>query len=718
MKINLKAYSGNILLFLNTLIVFLLIFENELIIPQWLQPLGRMHPMLLHFPIVLLLVSLIMEFLQFNIKEDSRAFYQNITSNIMFSGILLAAITVIMGIFLSLEDSYEGGEVLNWHKWSGVSIVFFASLIFIFRSSNWYKDVVAKAAAIILSVIIVIAGHFGAVLTHGENFVLEPVTKSQLVPIEQALVYDHVIQPIFQEKCVSCHSDEKLKGKLKLTDSASIMKGGKTGKLFVPGDPQVSLLLERIHMPMSNKKHMPPSGKPQLSPEEVRILFNWIKDRPDFKRRVLDLPATDSIRILAAARLQPAVKVDDEYDFAAADEETIEDLNNFYRMVSPVAMESPALAVSFFNKGAYNSKSLQELSEIKEQIVSLRLSRMPVKDEDLDFISELKELRKLDLNFTDINGSGLKDLSTLKKLKVLSLSGTKVKLQQLLPLISNKNLRELSVWNTSLTEKDILQLKKANSSLNIITGFKDDGTTLIQLSKPLLNNDSRVFLSRSNIQLAHPRKDVIIRYTLDGKDPDSLISPVFKKDIMITENAVIKAKAYKAGWKSSEISTFTFYKSAFKPDNISLLSIPDISYKGNGTKTLIDGQLAEPDINNTNWQGFKEKDMLLILNFKQPVKISSTVLNSIVNVNSSVFPPVRIEVYGGSDPDNLKLLNSFDPEMPAQKDPQQTFKYEVKFKPVSVSYLKIIAKPVKKLPSWHPAKGKPALILFDEILIN
>lgn len=718
MKINLKAYSGNILLFLNTLIVFLLIFENELIIPEWLQPLGRMHPMLLHFPIVLLLVSLIMEFLQFNISEDSRAFYQSITSKIMFSGILLAAITVIMGLFLSLEDSYEGGEVLNWHKWSGVSIIFLASLIFIFRASNWYKDAVAKAGAIILSFSIVLAGHFGAVLTHGENFVLEPITKSQLVPIEQALVYDHVIQPIFQEKCVSCHSDEKLKGKLKLTDSTSIMKGGKTGKLYVPGDPQVSLLLERIHMPLSNKKHMPPSGKPQLSPEEVRILFQWIKDRPDFKKMVIDLPANDSLRILAAARLKPSVKVGEEYDFAAADEETIEDLNNFYRMVSPVSRESPALVVSFFSKNAYNSKSLEELSEIKEQIVSLRLSRMPVKDEDLDFISKLKELRKLDLNFTDISGSGLQDLSALKKLQVLSLSGTKVKVQQLLPLISNKNLRELSVWNTSLTEKDILQLKKANSSLNIITGFKDDGTTLIQLSKPSLKNNSRVFLSRTNVQLNHPRKDVIIRYTLDGKDPDSLTSPVFKKDILISDNAVIKAKAYKAGWKSSEISNFTFYRSAFKSDSISLLSIPDINYKGNGTKTLIDGQLAEADINNTNWQGFKEKDMLVILNFKKPVRISSTILNSIVNVNSSVFPPSRIEVYGGSDLNNLKLLNSFDPKMPAPKDPQQSNKYEVKFKPASVSYLKIIAKPVKKLPSWHPAKGKPAFILFDEILIN
>ena len=718
MKISLKAYSGNVLLFLNTLIIFLLIFENELIIPEWLQPLGRMHPMLLHFPIVLLLVSVIMEFFQFKIKEDSRDFYRDITSRIMFSGIVLAAITVIMGIFLSLEDSYEGGNVLNWHKWSGLSIVFFSTLIFIFKSRIWYKQGLAKAGAIILSLSIVLAGHFGSVLTHGENFVLEPVTKSPLVPIEQALVYDHVIQPIFQEKCVSCHNDEKLKGKLKLTDSVSIMKGGKTGKLFVPGDPQVSLLLERIHMPLGNKKHMPPSGKPQLSPEEVRILFTWIKDHADFKKKVIDLPADDSLRILAAARFKPVAKIEDEYDFAAADEETIENLNTFYRRVSPVSMESPALAVSFFSKNAYNSKSLEELSEIKEQIVSLRLSRMPVKDEDLNFISKLKELQKLDLNFTDISGSGLKELSALKKLQTLSLSGTRINLQQLLPIISNKNLRELSVWNTSLTEKDIQQLKKVNSSLNIITGFKDDGKTLIQLSNPALKNNSTVFMSRTNIQLSHPRKDVIIRYTLDGTDPDSISSPVFKNDIMISENAMIKAKAYKSGWKSSDVSSFTFYKSAFKPDNINLLSIADISYKGNGNRTLIDGQLAVNDINNTNWQGFKNKDMIVILNFKKPVQISSAIMNSIVNINSSVFPPTQIEVYGGSDLNNLKLLKTISPKMPVQKDPQQLRKYELKFNSTSVSYLKIVATPLNKMPSWHPGKGKAALILFDEILIN
>ena len=718
MKINLKAYSGNILFFLNTLIIFLLVFENELIIPEWLQPLGRMHPLLLHFPIVLLLVSLVMELFRTKIKEENQEFFQLITNRILLSGIVLAAVTVIMGIFLSVEDSYEGGDVLSWHKWSGVSIVFLASLIYISKGSNWYRDTIAKAGAIILAFTIVLAGHFGSVLTHGENFVLEPITKEPVVPIEQAMVYDHVIQPIFQEKCVSCHSAEKLKGNLNLTDSISVMKGGKSGKLYVAGDPKVSLILERIHMPMTEKKHMPPSGKPQLSQEEIRILFQWIKNRPDFKKRLLDLPLDDSLRIIAASRFKSLENIEQEYDFKAADDEIIESLNTFYRMVRPLSVESPALAVSFFSRNDYSSKSLEELGEIKNQIVSLRLSRMPVKDADLNFISKLKELQKLDLNFTDITGSGLDDLGSLEKLQVLSISGTKVKIDQLLPLVSNKNLRELSIWNTPISEKDVLKLKAANKSLNIITGFKDDGSTLIQLSKPTLKNSSRVFASGANVEIIHPIKDVFIRYTLDGSDPDSLKSPVFKKQIPISKNSTIKTKAFKSGWKSSEISTFTFSKSTFKPDNITLLSIADISYRGHGTRTLIDGQLADADINHTNWQGFKEKDMIVVLDFKKPVQVSSAVLNSIVNVNSPVFPPSRIEVYGGTDLNNLKLLNSYDPKMPGQKDPQVFKKYEIKFKPTSVSYLKIIAKPLKKLPSWHSGKGKAALILFDEILIN
>ncbi|MEO7487448.1 MAG: hypothetical protein ABIU77_10120, partial [Ferruginibacter sp.] len=45
----------------NCLLVFLLIFEKGLVVPPWVQAVGRMHPLLLHFPIVLFLLCIFWE---------------------------------------------------------------------------------------------------------------------------------------------------------------------------------------------------------------------------------------------------------------------------------------------------------------------------------------------------------------------------------------------------------------------------------------------------------------------------------------------------------------------------------------------------------------------------------------------------------------------------------------------------------------------------------
>ena len=71
-------------------------------------------------------------------------------------------------------------------------------------------------------------------------------------------------------------------------------------------------------------------------------------------------------------------------------------------------------------------KQLEELNEIKEQVISLNLNKLPVKDEDLKTVSRFKNLRRLDLNFTNITARGLDALASLKFLQTLSLSGTKV----------------------------------------------------------------------------------------------------------------------------------------------------------------------------------------------------------------------------------------------------------------------------------------------------
>lgn len=711
----LKAISGNLIFSLNVLILFLLFFDDQLSIPNWIQAFGRLHPMFLHFPIVLLLLGAILEVFRFSPKFKDEKLYLQFTDLLFISGLLSAAVTVLMGLILSVEESYTG-EQLEWHKWFGVSLVFLSTILYVLRGLRFYNPAYARFGISILFFVLVMTGHYGAVLTHGENFVIEPVRQTEPVVLEKAMVYDHVIQPIFQQKCVSCHNDQKLKGSLKLTDTLSILKGGKSGKLFIAGKPNLSLLLERIHLPLGEKKHMPPSGKPQLTEEESRLLYLWVKSQHAFNQKIIDLPLSDSLRLLAETRFQPA-ETELKYSFEAADFKTIQNLNNFYRRVGVISQGSPAISVSFFNRSAYSASSLEELSAIKNQIVSLRLSRMPVKDAELQVISTFKNLEKLDLNFTDISTKGLLSLKSLKNLKSVSLSGTAVKLPELKNLLENNAIKELTIWNTSITDPEVRMLNKLYPQTNFVSGFRDDGSSVIQLSKPVLKNNGRVFSEPLALDLYHPRKSVSIRYTLDGSEPDSLRSEVFDGKLIINDGIVLKAKAFKNNWKSSETAEFTFFRS-IKPKTAQLLSVPNENYKAAGANSLFDAQLADKDPNNNNWLGFLENELILNVNMKQSVNINRVGLNTLISSGASAFPPQQIQVYGGVNEKNLAILGTISPAVPGKTDQPEIKNIEIKFPEKTVSLIKIIAKPLSKLPFWHSAKGKPALLLVDEVLIN
>src|SRR6478609_8389912 len=88
-----------------------------------------------------------------------------------------------------------------------------------------------------------------------------------------------------------------------------------------------------------------------------------------------------------------------------------------YRVINAIAENSPALSVTFYNRNAFNEKQLEELNPISMQVVSLSLESMPVKDEDLKLISQFKNLRKLNLNFTEITGANLDLLKNIVTLK-------------------------------------------------------------------------------------------------------------------------------------------------------------------------------------------------------------------------------------------------------------------------------------------------------------
>ncbi|MFY7795471.1 MAG: c-type cytochrome domain-containing protein, partial [Chitinophagaceae bacterium] len=443
------------------------------------------------------------------------------------------------------EDGYAG-EALTWHRWTGASLFFAASVLCLISGKPWYGKAFAGLGAMGITGLLLMTGHYGATLTHGDGFILQPIAQkinTRPVTMDEAIVYADVIQPILERKCVTCHNENKLKGELLLTDSLGLLAGGKTGPLFIPGNSEVSLMMQRIHLPIDQEKHMPPDGNAQLTSSEITLLSLWINQEIGFHKKLIDLPEDDSIRVMAAAYISPVIDSSSLYDFPAADDELIKQLNSNDRNISRVSKRSPALEVSIYRRDGYGVKQLEELEAIREQIVTLKLNKLPVRDEDLRSIGQFDNLRRLELNFSDITDGGLRALTELKQLRTLSLSGTKVTYAGLKDAMSSfGKLKTITLWNTALSIQDMSFLRQSFPAIDFVGASAFEGKDTLTLNPPLVKNPTLVFRDSVDVLLGHPIRGVEIRYTLDGTIPDSLRSPVFRNALRVTANTRIMAR--------------------------------------------------------------------------------------------------------------------------------------------------------------------------------
>ena len=133
--------------------------------------LGRLHPMVVHFPIGLLVFAALFEL--FTLKN----FNSNLRPAInlmLLSGIATASFSVIFGLFLSAGGD-NGKDLLALHQWIGVATFFLGTTAWFLHRKiiahnrhtliKYYRGIFF-ATAIAVST----AGHFGASLTHGSDY--------------------------------------------------------------------------------------------------------------------------------------------------------------------------------------------------------------------------------------------------------------------------------------------------------------------------------------------------------------------------------------------------------------------------------------------------------------------------------------------------------------------------------------------------------------------
>ena len=114
-----------------------------------------------------------------------------------------------------------------------------------------------------------------------------------------------------------------------------------------------------------------------------------------------------------------------------------------------------------------------------------------------------------------------------------------------------------------------------------------------------------------------------------------------------------------------------------------------------------------------------QKDMEVYMWFNNPIQLHGVTLNTMRNIGSQIFLPYELEVWGGADNRHLKLLSTVKPRPPLKNDPFGIMGLDCKLAiSRQVSCLKIVAKNLKKVPAWHPAKGKPGWAFMDEVFLN
>lgn len=713
---------SNLSFFIIVMLLFLLFFQNKVSLPPLVQVIGRMHPLLLHLPIGLLILAFIFWLGRKTVNAES---FSQIFTLLLQVTAFTAALAALMGFFLSREGGYDE-DLLAKHKFLGVGTAALSYVLLMIYQWMPQQKLFFNIVLLLSLAALIIGSHFGSILTHGEGFVWQPVRGEQETEEEKitdsSTLFAAAVRPMLKSKCFSCHNEKKAKGGLVMTTEEKILKGGKNGPIWKSGDALNSHIIQNVNLPEEDKKHMPPKGKPQLTEEEKKFLFAWIQAGADMKKTLAECEETDSLKIMAAKFLhKPQEEIEKQYAFDAASASVIQKLNGPFCSLFPLSQNSPALQADFFVREKFDRKNLEELAAVKKQLVILNLANMPVTDEDMKTISQFTNLEKLNLNNSSITNKGLEEIIKLNQLRSLSVAGSGVDKNAASVFSQLDSLKEVFTWNSKLSVADAAELQKQFRKINFNTGFVPDEKEILILTPPSVKNEEFILSGDDKIELKHPIAGTEIRITTDGTIPDSTTSPVYKTPLAAKGFLTIKARAVKPGWYSSLVSEYSFFMKGLKPSGGELINKPDERHRADGVFSLYNLKTGVAEnTNDAEWLGYREKPFAAMIYFDTAKTINSISISYCKNVPAYILPPAEVEIWGGEKNNKMKMLKriTLPPTTKEEGGVVKTEGIKIDIPGSAFKRYKIVAKNVPKLPKWHPGKGEKGWVFIDEIFFN
>lgn len=456
----------------------------------WINFIGTFHPVFLHLPIGALLLLVTLEGLGMVTRGKVRV---DATWPLLFAfGTSLLAL--VTGYSLYLTGSYTG-ELIQMHKRDAF---LFCGVLLATTAWNLWAVLAQKNSRLVrggyfaglgLSILLMtMAGHYGGEITHGDP--LEQMPSKILADRKAAaealakdpVVFTQIVQPILTVNCVYCHGPDKQEGDFRLDSMAALLKGGEDGPGLIAGDPEKSAIIKRVHLPLNEKLHMPPSDKPQLSANDITFLKWWIAQGASETARVSQLKTTPEVDTALANLVSPEQRKAMEEEEKRLAKEKAERIRASKAKLEPAIVafnvdfpDSVKYAyantdelrfVVFSHAGTFGADGVAKLQSLGEHLVEVDLTLSTMDSKALSTLAGLKSLRRLNVSQTAADDAFVESIASLPSLEVLNLFGTKVTAASGESLAKMKSLREVYIAGTGIDDAGALSLKERLTAAN------------------------------------------------------------------------------------------------------------------------------------------------------------------------------------------------------------------------------------------------------------
>ena len=403
---------------------------------EWMQFIGRFHPLLVHFPIALFLLVPVLEIAGRSVRFS----YLRLSVNFVLTLATLAAASVaLLGWFLGRGGGYSG-RLITQHMWGGVALSILCWVCWMMRSR--VRELSATyAIALTLGVgVVAWTGYRGGQLSLGPNHLTEhmPNNLRNLLGVKDDLAtsvsntdpntfYGARIQPIFSSRCTSCHGPDKHKANLRLDSYRALMRGGKDGPVIQAGNIQNSALFRRITLPANHDDFMP-KGKQPLAADQMKLIELWIASG-----------ASDTLAVDALKNTPSGFDAPVEIKFEEIDPAQVASLRSAIApRVAQLQKQFPN-ALEYDSRGSidlrlnasilgskFGDRDLEAFAPVAEHIIVADLSRTAVSDHSAATIGAMKRLRVLRIMDTRLTDAAVLRLESLNQLESLNAYGTPI----------------------------------------------------------------------------------------------------------------------------------------------------------------------------------------------------------------------------------------------------------------------------------------------------